>query len=115
MKTKTCQNCGTEFPRPSKTGPASWAARKFCNLTCAGEHRGRMQQQHLHSEVAWIMHHDHPESVARRVGYARVGDLIQSLRRTGAPELADTLARNLDRYTRGGVSYRAREDVESFA
>lgn len=109
--TKTCDHCQAVFSRPSKCGPVKWETRRFCSLPCVGRARGAATRAHLISEVAWIVDHDHPESVAKRVGYTNLADLIDKLRRMGAPELAEKLARNRDRYRRGEIAYRE----ESFA
>lgn len=103
---KTCKECGIEFSKPRKTSPSDWAKRRFCTKPCVGAYRRREGQEHLHIEVAWIMDHDNPESVARRVGYRSAADLVSRLRVTGAVELADKLARNVERYRKGEIGYR---------
>lgn len=106
--TKICENCGVEFARTSKTGAEAWETRRFCGNGCHNEQRGREAREHTHNEVAWIMDHDHPQSVAERVGWKNIDDLLKYLRNTGAPQLADRLADNLARYEAGKIGYAPR-------
>lgn len=100
---KDCEHCGEEFSaQPGRAGK-QWEIRRFCSLSCGSKAKAHAIRTHLQEEVAWIVDHDHPESVARRVGYGSVDDLVNKLHRTGAHQLAEKLVRNLERYSMGAA------------
>lgn len=103
---KTCANatCGKEFYKPARQGANVWANRKYCCQPCSVEAIGRAKRERLAEDVAWIVDHDHPHSVAQRVGYGNVDDLINKLHRNGHPQLAEKLVRNLERWRAYTVS-----------
>lgn len=98
---KVCENrdCGKEFGPTKGRGAAAWAVRRFCSQKCAMH----IRKGTIIEDVAWIIDHDHPESVAKRVGYGKVSDLINKLGRLGANDLAEKLSRNLERYQMGAA------------
>lgn len=93
---KVCANpdCRKEFGITKGRGPGQWAARRFCSQKCGSY----MRTRRLIEDVEWIIDHDHPESVARRVGYSSVDSLVGKLHRNGADALAEKLVRNIKRY-----------------
>ena len=107
LPSKVCLNtrCGKTFTKRRKTSSGAWNKQRFCSVGCGSAFRYADHQKHLQEEVAWIVDHDHPESVAKRVGYGKAEDLINKLRRTGAPELADKLARSAERYRLGEIGH----------
>ena len=110
--TKKCKRCKAAFQRTGKQSATTWSKRRFCSVGCSNKHRGALAHKRLVEDVAWIVDHDHPDSVAKRVGYGTAKDLLSKLRDTGASELADKLARSVDRYKRGELHYR---DPKEFA
>ena len=95
--TKTCQECGVEFG-PTRGWDAAFKARTYCSTQCHGAHVKRVSRANLIEDVEWIVDHDHPDSVAERVGYKDGRSLRDRLYDIGEPELAEKLSRNLERY-----------------
>lgn len=104
---KQCENetCDQTYERGRSQAYAAFEKQKYCSKDCADE----VRKGHLVEDVAWIVDHDHPESVAKRVGYGSATGLVNKLRKLGEVELADKLAGNIERYTKGSLAYR--EDV----
>lgn len=97
--TKPCQNvdCEKRCVRRKKEPEQLWSKRKYCSAGCANS-RWKVRHDHMIGEVEWIIGTDHPESIARRVGYAHAKDLVTLLREKGRPDLGDKLSRELSRY-----------------
>ena len=51
-------------------------------------------QQVVIEDVEWIIGTDSPESIAVRLGYRRLNNLLTALRRWGRADLADRLSPN---------------------
>lgn len=88
----TCQQCGAPITRRSDESPAQYARRRVCSRACAAasRHRGRTV---VVEDLQWIIGTDHPDRVARRLGYANAHSLARVLHKWGMTELA----RRLDR------------------
>ena len=54
----------------------------------------RIRQQAVIEDVEWIIGTDSPESIAVRLGYRRLNNLLTALRRWGRADLADRLSPN---------------------
>lgn len=91
-----CQNpaCGREIPRDKRLSLVRHMARAFCSLQCNADER----KARLADDVAWIVDHDNPINVARRVGWSDPHELLWRLRKNGATAVADKYARSLERY-----------------
>ena len=63
-----------------------------CRL-CAARRSRKNRYAQMIEDLEWILGTDHPESIARRLGYASADALITSLRRAGRDDLADRLMR----------------------
>ena len=98
--TKTClfSACGRLFgPNPDRP-LKDFAKRKFCSVSCASANKAEVARMRLIEDVEWIIDHDHPHSVAKRVGYGDVNNLADKLRDNGRGDLSDKLIRGLERW-----------------
>ena len=109
MNEKTCKrsDCGGSIARRSRDTDANWEQRLYCSSNCHNVQRGREARERLVEDVEWIVDHDNPHSVAKRVGYTNVADLMSRLDDIGHPELSAKLAAGMTRwhfYTEAGVA-----------
>lgn len=95
---KECLQCSRQFTKPRGCSVEEWPKRRFCSNSCWGIFRKNETRGRLIEDVSWIVDHDNPHSVAKRVGYGRVEDLINKLSRIGQPELAEKLVRGVERW-----------------
>ena len=102
MKTtsKTCEfgECMVQISATPGRSIEEFNRRRFCSTSCAAKFKNHAARARLIEDVEWIVDHDHPHSVAKRVGYGKVEDLINKLQRNGRYDLANKLVRNLQRY-----------------
>lgn len=86
----TCQHCGatltptTKDPRP----------RRYCGRDCfhaADRARKTLRRTALIEDLEWIIDVDHPERVARRLGFASPENLSRKLYVWGRPDLAQRM------------------------
>src|SRR5690349_8301651 len=103
-ESKVCggDDCTTVYFRSRRYSQVEWEKRTYCSSACSLEAR----KSHIVEDVEWIIDTDHPESIARRVGYSKPENLVNRLRKLGAVELADKLARKIERYRVAAIDYR---------
>ena len=105
-ETKECANrrCGAEFPRPKKMTPSDWSKKKYCSPVCRHGIQANERQDRI-DEIRWISKSDHPESIAKRVGYAGVTEMVSAMERAGEFALARHLRAEHARYIQGHMDY----------
>lgn len=95
---RTCQRCGTTYERTNGISPGQFARSRFCSRSCTAAARGFQpsveRQGHVIEDVEWLLGTDTPESIANRLGYANLRNLLDLLRRWERRDLAERLIRD---------------------
>lgn len=98
---KTCQTCGQPlvrkvWSRGERESTTKFNARRYCDQECAKPARtraltrGSKPRNHaeLLEDLEWIIGTDHPDNIARRLGYSNAENLERVLHKWRRPDLA---------------------------